>query len=161
MQRHNVPPEVRGQSQNQIQPPPDQRHPHPDFVAGEPEPLRQNFCSRNQQNVEAKHREDETFQLLKGEYEWTVGGKTFIAKKGATFFVRRPRSQDWRIVPDYEREGRRFYRLATREIEPPGPASVFEKLAEKFTLAREALNTLSDCYLKPIRARYFDQPDGV
>src|SRR5947207_3487283 len=28
------------------------------------------------------HREDETFQILEGEYEWTVGGKTFMAQKG-------------------------------------------------------------------------------
>ena len=27
------------------------------------------------------HREDETFQILEGEYEWTVGGKTFVAQK--------------------------------------------------------------------------------
>jgi hypothetical protein len=73
-------------------------------------------------------------------------------------FVRRPRSQGWRVVPDYEREGRRFYSLAARETGPPGPASVFENLAEKFTLARGALNTLSDRYFKPLRARYFDQP---
>lgn len=76
----------------------------------------------------------------------------------ASFFVRRPRSQDWRVVPDYEREGRRFYTLAARETEPPGSASVFEKLAEQFTLAREVLNMLSDRYLTPLRARYFDEP---
>lgn len=35
------------------------------------------------------HREDETFQILEGEYEWTVGGKTFIAQKGATLFAPR------------------------------------------------------------------------
>jgi quercetin dioxygenase-like cupin family protein len=35
------------------------------------------------------HREDETFQILEGEYEWTVGGKTFIAEKGATIFAPR------------------------------------------------------------------------
>ena len=35
------------------------------------------------------HREDETFQILEGEYEWTVGGKTFVAKKGATIFAPR------------------------------------------------------------------------
>ena len=35
------------------------------------------------------HREDETFQVLEGEYEWTVGGKTFIAKKGSTIFAPR------------------------------------------------------------------------
>ena len=27
------------------------------------------------------HREDETFQMLEGEYEWTVGGKTFSPKR--------------------------------------------------------------------------------
>jgi hypothetical protein len=85
---------------------------------------------------------------------------TGIYPDHASAFIRKPRSQDWRVVPDYEREGRRFYTLAAREAEPPGPASVFEKLAEKFTLAREVLNTLSDLYLKPLRARYFDQPAG-
>ena len=35
------------------------------------------------------HREDETFQILEGEYEWTVGGRTFIAQKGATIFAPR------------------------------------------------------------------------
>jgi hypothetical protein len=85
---------------------------------------------------------------------------TGIYPDHASAFVRKTRSQNWRIVPDYEREGRRFYTLAARETEPPGPISVFEKLAEKFTLAREALNTLSDRYLKPLRARYFDQPTG-
>jgi quercetin dioxygenase-like cupin family protein len=34
-------------------------------------------------------REDETFQILEGEYEWTVGGKTFIAKMGTTIFAPR------------------------------------------------------------------------
>jgi quercetin dioxygenase-like cupin family protein len=34
-------------------------------------------------------REDETFQVLEGEYEWTVGGKTFIAQKGTTIFAPR------------------------------------------------------------------------
>jgi len=65
-----------------------------------------------------------------------------------------------RSMPDYEREGRRFYALAAREAAPPWPASVFEALAEKFTLAREALNTLSDRYLKALRARYFEPPVG-
>jgi hypothetical protein len=80
----------------------------------------------------------------------------------ASFFVQRPRSQAARAraVPDYEREGRRFYTLAAQEAEPPWPASVFKDLAEKFILAREALNTLNDYYLKPLRARYFEQPAG-
>ena len=35
------------------------------------------------------HREDETFQILAGDYEWTVGGKTFIAQPGTTIFAPR------------------------------------------------------------------------
>src|SRR6187401_1197193 len=35
------------------------------------------------------HREDETFQVLEGDYEWTVGGKTFVASKGTTIFAPR------------------------------------------------------------------------
>jgi len=35
------------------------------------------------------HREDETFQILEGDYEWTVGGETFIARKGVTIFAPR------------------------------------------------------------------------
>ena len=85
---------------------------------------------------------------------------TGIYPDHASSFVRRPRSQDWRLVPEYERQARRFYALAARETGSPGPASVLGQLAEKFTLARGALNTLSDHYLKPLRSRYFDQPAG-
>ena len=35
------------------------------------------------------HREDETFQILEGEYEWSIGGQTFVAKKGDTIFAPR------------------------------------------------------------------------
>lgn len=31
-------------------------------------------------------REDETFQVVEGEYEFTCGDKTFVAKPGATVF---------------------------------------------------------------------------
>lgn len=31
------------------------------------------------------HREDETFQVLEGEYEWTVGDKKFVAQKARPF----------------------------------------------------------------------------
>src|ERR1051325_4670191 len=34
-------------------------------------------------------REDETFQILEGEYEWTVGDKKFVAQKGTTIFAPR------------------------------------------------------------------------
>ena len=35
------------------------------------------------------HREDETFQILEGEYEFTVGDKAFVAKEGTTIFAPR------------------------------------------------------------------------
>jgi quercetin dioxygenase-like cupin family protein len=44
------------------------------------------------------HREDETFQILEGEYEWTVGGKTFIAKKSATIFAPRGVAHTYRYL---------------------------------------------------------------
>ncbi|MEO8353526.1 MAG: cupin domain-containing protein [Chthoniobacteraceae bacterium] len=34
-------------------------------------------------------REDETFQVLEGEYEWTVGDKNFLAAPGTTIFAPR------------------------------------------------------------------------
>jgi quercetin dioxygenase-like cupin family protein len=34
-------------------------------------------------------REDETFQILEGEYEWMVGDKKFVAQKGTTIFAPR------------------------------------------------------------------------
>ena len=34
-------------------------------------------------------REDETFQVLEGEYEFTVDGKSFVAGKGTTLFAPR------------------------------------------------------------------------
>ena len=44
------------------------------------------------------HREDETFQILEGEYEWTVGDKTFLATKGATIFAPRGIPHTYRYV---------------------------------------------------------------
>jgi quercetin dioxygenase-like cupin family protein len=44
------------------------------------------------------HREDETFQVLEGEYEWTVGGKTFVARKGTTIFAPRGVPHTYRYV---------------------------------------------------------------
>jgi quercetin dioxygenase-like cupin family protein len=35
------------------------------------------------------HREDETFQILEGEYEFMVGGKTIPAQPGTTLFAPR------------------------------------------------------------------------
>jgi quercetin dioxygenase-like cupin family protein len=44
------------------------------------------------------HREDETFQVLEGEYEFTCGGKTFTARKGATIFAPRGVPHSYRYV---------------------------------------------------------------
>jgi len=76
----------------------------------------------------------------------------------ASHFVRQRRSQQWRIVRDYEREGRHFYTLVARSPQPPWPPSVFERLAEQFLLACAVLGVLSERYLKPLRTRYFGQP---
>lgn len=73
-------------------------------------------------------------------------------------FVRRRRSQQWRIVHDYEREGRHFYTLVARSAHPPWPAPVFERLAEQFLLVCAVLSALSERYLKPLRARYLLGP---
>jgi quercetin dioxygenase-like cupin family protein len=35
------------------------------------------------------HREDETFQVLEGDYEFTVAGKLFVAGPGTTIFAPR------------------------------------------------------------------------
>ena len=44
------------------------------------------------------HREDEMFQVLEGTYEWTVGGKTFVATAGATIFAPRGVPHTYRYV---------------------------------------------------------------
>jgi quercetin dioxygenase-like cupin family protein len=44
------------------------------------------------------HREDETFQVLEGEYEWIVDDKTFVAQKGATIFAPRGIPHTYRYV---------------------------------------------------------------
>jgi len=67
------------------------------------------------------HREDETFQVLEGEYEWTVGAKTFVAKKGATIFA--PRG----IPHTYRYLGRTPGRLMC-VITPAGFEGFFEEI---------------------------------
>ena len=44
------------------------------------------------------HREDETFQILEGEYEWMVGDTKFIAQKGTTIFAPRGVPHTYRYV---------------------------------------------------------------
>jgi mannose-6-phosphate isomerase-like protein (cupin superfamily) len=44
------------------------------------------------------HHEDETFQILEGEYEWMVGGKKFAVKKGDTVFAPRGIPHTYRYI---------------------------------------------------------------
>ena len=67
------------------------------------------------------HREDETFQILEGEYEWTVGGKTFIAQQGATIFAPRGVPHTYRYL------GQTSGRLM-RVITPAGFEGFFEEI---------------------------------
>jgi len=44
------------------------------------------------------HREDETFQILEGEYEFNVDGKTIRAAPGATLFAPRGVAHTYRCI---------------------------------------------------------------
>ena len=44
------------------------------------------------------HREEETFQILEGEYEFMVGGKTILAKPGTTLFAPRGIAHTYRYL---------------------------------------------------------------
>lgn len=87
---------------------------------------------------------------------------TGIYPDHAGVWVSRPHTftRGERSIADYESEGRRFYALAARCATPPWTQSLFEQLAENFTLARHALNTLSDGYLKSLRSRFFGTPSN-
>lgn len=73
-------------------------------------------------------REEETFQVLEGEYEFTVGEKTFVAQKGATIFA--PRG----IPHTYRYLGKTPGRLMCT-ITPAGFEGFFEEIG---ALAPEA-----------------------
>ena len=63
-----------------------------------------------------------------------------------------------RTLKDYEEAGKRFYNVAARETDQTQWKPVLGTLAEKFTLARLALNSLSDRYVKTLRTQYFRSP---
>jgi hypothetical protein len=63
-----------------------------------------------------------------------------------------------RTLREYEQTGKRFYHVAAQETDQTQWKPVFGTLAEKFTLARLALNSLSDRYVKTLRAQYFRSP---
>jgi quercetin dioxygenase-like cupin family protein len=66
--------------------------------------------------------EDETFQILEGEYEWTVGEETFTATRGTTIFA--PRG----IPHTYRYLGSEPGRLMC-VITPSGFEGFFEEIA--------------------------------
>jgi hypothetical protein len=63
-----------------------------------------------------------------------------------------------RTLKEYEQAGKRFYHVAAQETDQTQWKPVFGTLAEKFILARLALNSLSDRYVKTLRAQYFRSP---
>lgn len=63
-----------------------------------------------------------------------------------------------RMLNDYEETGKRFYSVAALEIDQAHWKPVLGMLAKRFTLARLALNSLSERYFKTTRARYFQFP---
>jgi hypothetical protein len=75
----------------------------------------------------------------------------YAARHQATFSAKR-------TLKDYEQQGKRFYGIAARETDRSEWRLSLEILAEKFTLARWALNTLSDRYLRAQRQSYFGSP---
>jgi hypothetical protein len=79
----------------------------------------------------------------------------------ATRFAVRTTLSARRTLKDYEQQGTRFYRVAERETDQEQTRPILAKLAEQFTLARRALNTLSDRYLEAYRGRYFVTPGEV
>jgi quercetin dioxygenase-like cupin family protein len=66
-------------------------------------------------------REDEVFQILEGEYEWMVGGQTFVAQAGATIFA--PRG----VIHTYRYVGQKTGRLMCL-ISPAGFEGFFEEV---------------------------------
>jgi hypothetical protein len=63
-----------------------------------------------------------------------------------------------RTSREFEQTGKRFYHVAAQETDQTQWKPVLATLAEKFTLARLALNSLSDRYVKTLRAQYFGSP---
>ncbi len=61
-----------------------------------------------------------------------------------------------------ERLGQRWYELACHGVAPPltGQMDVVAEVAERFSVARRALNLITDRYLYPVRGRWFGGPPG-
>ncbi|MBV9672456.1 MAG: hypothetical protein JO076_06470 [Verrucomicrobia bacterium] len=65
-----------------------------------------------------------------------------------------------RSLVDYEKQGKSFYILAARHTNDSNRSPIFTELAERFTTARRALNTLSDHFIKGNHLRFFPDLGG-
>jgi len=83
------------------------------------------------------HREDETFQILEGEYEFSVAGKTITAKTGTTLFA--PRG----IPHTYRCAGKTPGRLMT-VITPAGFEGFFEEIGAMSTQQQQDIPRVID-----------------
>lgn len=73
----------------------------------------------------------------------------------ATLFISKPKTfySGRRTIRDYEQEGPTFYKMAAEHIEEPTIRYACKRLSQNFTLARRALNTLSESYLSGLQDR--------
>lgn len=80
----------------------------------------------------------------------------------SSLFIARPRTAftGERTLRDYEADGKKFYGLAARHLAHSWLGTPCGIMAEKFVLARRALNTLSDRYLKAIQVSHLMLPNG-
>jgi quercetin dioxygenase-like cupin family protein len=97
-------------------------------------------------------REDETFQILAGEYEWTVGGKTFIAREGATVFAPRGIPHTYRYVG--ERPGRLMCLIT-----PAGFEGFFEAINDLSPQQQQDISRVMEIARK--FGLQFPQPSGA
>lgn len=78
----------------------------------------------------------------------------------ASLFIAKPKTAltAQRTIRDYETEGSNYYKLAAEQLDNPQVQRTCRRLAESFTLARRALNTLSDQYLSDLQERLKNKP---
>jgi hypothetical protein len=72
----------------------------------------------------------------------------FASRQKSVFAARR-------TLKDYEQTGKRFFHLAGQELDDGRWRPALQLLGDKFTIARWAVNALSDRYLKARREFYF------
>ncbi len=83
-----------------------------------------------------------------------------IFPEHASSFVtsRKPFFSTRHTLQDYEQTGKRFYGVAARQTDQAHWKSALGTLAENFALARLALNSLSERYVKTQHVRFFRSP---